>query len=296
MSASAARNHERVSAPTNATFKLNGFTVGWTANKTVFSFDQNLPGTSVYIGDELKFKLGHRYLPNRGWAVYVNTAMPAGAKLNSGLEPTWNGIRNTEAIARFDNEYLLEVREGDSFLIYYPNGAVAKVSMKSNPVGLEVTQLDPTLTLAMRLLFVTEMFKAAESLAGDVRAVRMDRTFHELASMILLTKLYPELRKQICSIVGMAVKKYGKLRPGVKKHFQDVLFSLDDSNEYWWMKRESDPALDPLPSTQQRSGGTPADERARKAARAEQDRQIRLGMKGQARNDDSNNGRGNKKK
>jgi hypothetical protein len=160
-----------------------------------------------------------------------------------------------------------------------------------------VTQLDPTLTLAMRLQFVTEMFAAAEVLSGDVRVIRMDRTFHELASMVLLTKLYPDLRKQVCSIVGMAVKKYGKLRPSVRKHFQDVFFSLDDSTEYWWMKRDhTDQALVFSPSSEQRSSGVPADERARKAARAEHDRTERLKMKNGGRASEGKKDKGNKKK
>ncbi len=277
-----------------ANFKFNGFTVGMSAKMVEFNFDHSLAGTTISVAGMPKFKLSTKYLPIKGWSVHINCGLPKGVRLNPGFEPLWSGIVGVDFVARQDDELLVKMKEGESFNIFYPNGVVALVSMRSGPVNVVVQPLEPRVALEKRLDFVSGMFEKACVISDpSIRVVRQDRTYHELASMLLFTGIHTDFRKEVCKAVGAAVKNYGSLRPAVWKHFNRVFHTLGDSNTYWWMggpnsNDESSPA--PAPKA-----GKPATEKARKAARATKSAEERKVMKGQIRSDDSNSHRSKKK-
>lgn len=278
----------------NSNFAFNGFTVGATAKMVEFNFDQSLAGTTISVAGEPKFKLGTKYLPIKGWPVHINCGLPKGARLNPGFEPVWSGILGVDFVARQEEDVLVKMKEGESFNIFYPNGVVAQVSMGSGPVNIVVKPLESSAAFEKRLHFVTTMFDKASKLTDtEIQIVRRDRTYHELAAMLLFTGIYTDFRKEICKGVGNVVKNYGSLRPAVWKHFNRVFHTLGDTNTYWWMggpgsNNESSAA--PV-----QKAGKPAEERARKAVRAANDSKARSEMKGPPRNDDSVK-HGNKKK
>lgn len=281
----------------DSNFKLVGFTVGVSAKVVELNFDQSLAGTTISVVGGPKFKVGNKYLPRNGVPVHANFSLPKGTRLNPGFEPVWSGILGSDFVARLGDDVLIKMAEGDSFDIFYPNGVVALVSaglMPSGHINVVVKPLEPSVALEKRLRFVTKMFdKASGAEQSDARAIKQDRTYHELAAMLLLTGIHTDFRKEICMAVGAAVKNYGPLRPAVKNHFLRVLHTLDDTHSYWWLGNSS-AGIESSDIPAQKAG-KPATEKARKAKRASDDSRERAQMKGPPRNDDSVK-HGNKKK
>jgi hypothetical protein len=229
--------------------------------------------------------------------VHVHFGLQQGVKLNFGLEPLWCGVQGGRLIVRDEYECLVELKKGETLDIFYPDGSVSAVHYDglTNLSGKKPQKLLPEDTLESRLAMIDRGFTAAASKTDQVRKCgQQDRMFHELAAMLRFVRLYPEARKEILRKVGVYAKAAGgELRPAVMTHFRSSLRVIEDSVLYWWLGHSNDSATGP--ATSQKSG-KPAEEKARKADRADRDRTLRNTMKSSSGGSGKQqHGKGNKK-
>jgi hypothetical protein len=227
--------------------------------------------------------------------VHVDFGMPQNARLRPDVGRLYAGIgRREQCVAWSDHEALVEVKKGEEIVIFYPDGRVTAVHYEglSNFFlqGYRLQMFDVEQALEERIGHIDRMFEVAAAASDEKKKDLRERNFHELASMLSHTGLFPHFRKEIIGAVGhYARRDGGRFEARVHRHFYRVLKTLAVDPLPWWMVggKDDGPMLAELLVGKERKG-KPAAEIARKKVRAEKERQRREALKGLPRNDDSN--------
>lgn len=217
----------------------------------------------------------------------------------------WSGIRGCSVLGRTEAKCVVQVKEGEVVTIFSPDGMVSQLKFDDIvPTDRAFKfNLKPEEAFKYRLQWVEEMLqKTREMPEGNDKINKECRALHELASMVGMSKRFPELRTKIISFV---CERNAKLRQSVFEHFGRMCAEVGDIDA--WKKIHAlqkvmegqagsnitEPNR-PLPPARR---GPPAYALVKKAARRQRDREAYENkMKANPkRNDDSNGGRGKKK-
>lgn len=165
--------------------------------------------------------------------VLVDEPVHEKGKLYAGL-----GL-GVHRVAHAPGKSLVEMKSGDTLLLFYPDGAVRAV--QHDALGNMATAGWPTSILSdedaakARIEHAGCMIELVAGEKGEDEIKKKDRWFHELAD--ILAK-FPNQKALVFVAVGHAVKHFGdgKLNSGVRKHFVDVLGDIGDTSRHWWLK------------------------------------------------------------
>lgn len=226
-----------------SSFKTNGFRVDGGAIRPVDITVTHRETSSLVSDGVSNFLVRGKYFVG-GRLVIIRFGLAEKAKLVTGLEPTWAGVRRARRLLdKNSNEALIEMDSCDTIDVFHRNGVVAQLSMlaigddRATP-SLQRTVLQPEDALEKRLAVVRSSFEKAEEATGDERVRRQDRNLHELAALLRLTAKYPELREKITRSVGHNMKHFvdgGRLNRAVRGHLRASLYAVGDEGNYWWL-------------------------------------------------------------
>lgn len=171
--------------------------------------------------------------------VYVNYGMPENVRLKPGFEVLDADILGTACkVAQNGTEALVEIKQGETFCIYYPDGRVILTSYEELTNG-RISCLGNELALNARLEVVRGMLSRAASMEDADRAAKSeDWALHQLAAMLRMAFASPKLYAKVVGEIDHYYAEDGVIRPGVRQHLINVLIELKDPVIHAWAAHE----------------------------------------------------------
>jgi hypothetical protein len=231
--------------------------------------------------------------------VLVNSGLRPGVQLAEGFNALYAGTGGTATrIGWGKYETLVGIDKDQHLLVFYPDGNVGRIHYDGlkNLFNGEIQMLIPEEALEERLALVEQLMSTADSQDAERKQKLYLRWLGELASMIRMTKLFPELRQGIIRAVGRNVKSRfgGKFPTELHKLFTWALRTVGEREIPWWLagEKESFSTLDHL-GTHERKG-PPADRLKKLSDRRQEDSELRNKMRGSSGGGNQKSGQGKK--
>jgi hypothetical protein len=239
-----------------ATFTAKGHRVGKRVDPIEITV-KHLENVSIVFAAECNFRPhGHYFVNGRVVAVRFAGTNGKGVFKKSGIvfEYLYASVRGAHrVIEKTAYAALIEMEPCETVDVFYEDGRVAQITVPAlaiiDEVPIQLTFLPPKDALDKRLALVVDSFGKALEMKDDtddernVQIRRLDKQFHELANLLRLTALFPDLRKEVTRVIGYLKKqmKYDlPFNEGVMVHFKTVLRAIGDDNKYWWLGSGND--------------------------------------------------------